>query len=168
MAAYLITGRSGTGKSAICRELQKRGLLAFDGDAVPNLAGWQNTQTNERIGKIYPGHDHVGKFNWTWDDQVLVQTLNHSDDVFLCGSANNALSFMDLFDKLFVLDIVADEQRRRINTRQEHDYGKDVAVQDSIITYQRETVELAKRKGATIIDASPDVSTVVDAILGQL
>lgn len=168
MPAYLITGRSGTGKSAICTELKKRGIQAFDGDNVPDLAGWENVQTGERIGKLYPGHDHVGKFKWEWDEQILNKILGEPGVVFLCGSANNALSFMDRFEKVFVLNVAEEEQRRRINSRQEHDYGKDSTVQDSIIAYQKETVALARERGATIIDASPDVEQVVNTILASL
>jgi dephospho-CoA kinase len=168
MPAYLVTGRSGTGKSAICRELQNQGYTAYDGDAVPDLAGWENVQTGERIGKQYPGHDHVGKFKWEWDEAVLAKLLDQPGVVFLCGSANNALSFMDRFEKVFVLDIDEEEQRRRINSREEHDYGKDQAVQDSIIAYQKETVALARQHGATIVDANGTVKQVVEDILANI
>ena len=36
----LITGRSGSGKSTVYRELRRRGLPAFDTDRVAGLARW--------------------------------------------------------------------------------------------------------------------------------
>jgi DDE superfamily endonuclease len=42
MAAYLVTGNPGSGKSALARELAGRGLLAIDPDDDPELAHWQD------------------------------------------------------------------------------------------------------------------------------
>ena len=168
MASYLITGRSGTGKSTVCKELLKRGYVAFDGDSVPGLAGWVDIATGQKVNTDYPGHDHVGKFNWNWDETVLKKLLQDNEDVFLCGSANNAYNFYPLFDTVFVLNLEPDEQRRRINNRVEHDYGKDLAVQDSIIAYQKESVEVARNRGATIVDSMPPVDQIVSDILSRI
>lgn len=142
--------------------------MAFDGDSVSGLADWVSIATGKKVDTDYPGHDHVGKFNWNWDESVLKELLQNTEDVFLCGSANNAFSFYSLFDQVFVLNLEPDEQRHRINSRVEHDYGKDPAVQDSIIAYQKESVEIARTRGAIIVDSMPSVGTIVDDILSQL
>lgn len=168
MAAYLISGRSGTGKSTVCKELIRRGYTAYDGDDVPGMAGWISIATGKKVDSPYPGHDHVGKFNWNWDSGILEKLLLQPNDVFLCGSANNSLDFMPLFDKVFILDLDSDEQRNRINNRTEHDYGKEITVQDSIIAYQKEFVQTARGRGAIIVDAMPRVGLIVDDILSRL
>ena len=165
MAAYLISGRSGTGKSTVYKELIRRGFIAYDSDTVPGLASWVDIATERKINKDYPGHDQVDKFKVKWDEETLKELLNQPDTVFICGSANNAFDFMPLFTKTFVLDLDAAEQRRRINNRTEHDYGKDSGVQDGIIAYQKETVAHAREFGAIIIDASDTVEHVTNKIL---
>ncbi len=165
MAAYLITGRSGTGKSTVCKELIKLGLKAYDSDTVPGLANWVDRKTGQKINKNYPGHDQVDNFKVKWDETIIKGLLDQPSDVFICGSANNAFDFMPLFAKTFVLHIDATEQRRRINNRTEHDYGKDPAVQDGIIEYQQQTVKDAQNRGAIIIDAMPSTEVIVKDIL---
>ncbi|MBV9710451.1 MAG: hypothetical protein JO011_06010 [Ktedonobacteraceae bacterium] len=51
MAAYLITGESGTGKSSLATELQKRRYIAYDGDATPGLAYHADHATGKPISE---------------------------------------------------------------------------------------------------------------------
>jgi hypothetical protein len=51
---YLIEGISGTGKSAVCRELRRRGYAAVDGDN--ELAYQGDPQTGEKTEGF--GHEH--------------------------------------------------------------------------------------------------------------
>ena len=168
MAHYLIIGRSGTGKSTICRELQARGVSAFDGDKVPGMARWIDLSNNQPIEADYPGDDHIGKFDWDWDEQILADLLKNNQHMFLCGNADNALEFYPLFDKVFILDLPPESQRQRIMARVEHDYGKDPMVQDHVIKAQGDLLANAKALGAIPIDASPSATIIVDLILEKI
>lgn len=168
MGAYLIAGRSGTGKSTVCKELIRRGFTAFDSDTITGLASWVDTATGQKINTDYPGHDLVNKSKVTWDETILERLLVQPGDVFICGSANNAFDFMPLFTQTFVLHIDPEEQRRRINNRTEHDYGKDPVVQDGIIEYQQQTVVDARARGAIIINSTPSVEIIVEDILTRI
>lgn len=167
MGTYLITGRSGSGKSTIWKELTSRGYTAFDGDKVPGLAGWTDLATGKRIAEDYPGDDHIGKFHWDWDKPVLTSLLSQPGDIFLCGNADNATKFYKLFDKVFILTLDEAEQRRRIMARPEHDYGKHPEVQNEVIRAQHLLVQEALSLGAVAVDAAPEVGIIVDAILEQ-
>ncbi len=168
MGNYLITGRSGTGKSTIHKELVSRGYASHDGDSVPQLAGWTDLSIGQRIESDYPGHDHFGKFDWDWDKLVLKELLSQPGETFLCGNADNAINFYGLFDKVFILTLPEAEQRRRIMARSEHDYGKDAAVQNEVIRAQTILVETAMTLGAMVVDAQPSAQIIVDYILEKI
>jgi energy-coupling factor transporter ATP-binding protein EcfA2 len=162
LGKYLITGRSGSGKSTIFRELNKRGFETYDGDRVPGLSGWTDLKTKQRIEADYPGDDHIGKFTWDWDGKILRDLIGRPGDIFLCGNADNATNFYPLFDKVFILTLEEAEQRP------EHDYGKDLTIQDEVIRGQASLVKESLALGAVTIDAMPEADIIVDNILNKL
>src|SRR5665213_2856389 len=161
MGRYLITGRSGSGKSSICHELQQRGYPAFDGDKIEGLAGWVTLKTNE-AGKVDYRQPHDNSLlGWNWNDTVLREFLEAHHTVFLCGSAdNNQLAFHKLFDKVFVLILEPETQRRRLLARTEHDYGKVPEMQEKILGAQKTFVREALALGAVPIDAMVPIPKV--------
>lgn len=163
----LITGRSGTGKSTVYRELLKRELLAFEGD---HIADWYNKKTGKPLDKAkgYPGDSQVDNFYWNWDGSALKQLLHEHKDIFVCGNADNATDFYMMFDRVFILTLDEQEQRRRIMRRAEHDYGKNKYVQDEIIAGQVALVQKALSSGAVALDAGPTPSQIVDNILSNI
>ena len=165
MAHYLIIGRSGTGKTTLWREFLKQGYTAFDGDKVPGLARWIDLSTGQPINKDYPGDDHIGKFEWQWNPAVLTQLLKDHKDLFLCGNADNVRDFYALFDRVFILDLDETAHRQRIMQRQEHDYGKDPAVQNEVIREQQKLVDEVVSRGAIAIDAHMSPPEIVKTIL---
>ena len=168
MATYLITGRSGTGKSTICHRLQQLGLPAFDGDEVPGLARWIDVRSGHPIKMDYsnPVIDRK-RFHWEWDKTVLMSLLNSHENIFVCGSADNQLELHGLFDRVYALALPPDEQRRRILARTSHDYGKHPEMQDQILLEQQEFITQAVAQGAIAIDATPNVEAIVLNILNK-
>jgi dephospho-CoA kinase len=166
---YLITSRSGAGKSTVCRELQRRGLPAFDGDDVPGLAGWADAVSGRPVTLDY-GQQIIDRdrFHWNWKPAVLHQLLDSHPQLFLCGSADNQLEFHGLFDRVFVLTLPPDIQRRRLIVRTSHDYGKHPAMQDRIITEQRIFAAATVAAGAQAINANRPVTRIVDDIVQVL
>ncbi len=164
----LITGWSGTGKTTICQELRARGLNAFDGDRVPNLSAWVNRTTGEKLGQAEPSDYSHERYNWNWDDKTLQDLLANNGDVFLCGNANNAPDFYHYFAHLFFLDVSPAEQRRRMLVRTEHDYGKEMSVQNMVIEQQLSLIESSKDSGGIVIDANRPPGAIVDDILEHI
>ncbi len=166
----MITGWSGVGKSTIYRELLKRGCNAFDTDQIEGLCHWLNVETGERFDRDYPVDFSTMKFSWEWDKGVLRQTLasHKTGSTFYCGNATNAFDFYSYFDAIFVLDLAEAEQRRRMMTRTEHDFGKDSITQDVVIDRQKTLAPKAVRLGAIKIDASPPPAEIVETILQKL
>lgn len=105
---YLVEGVSGTGKTSVCRELNRRGYHAINGDR--DLAYQGDPETGEAIDSATHEH-HI------WDVsrvQALVAD-QHEPVTFFCGGSRNFLRFIDLFDEVFVLDVDLDTLHRRLD-----------------------------------------------------
>jgi broad-specificity NMP kinase len=97
---YLVEGVSGTGKSSVCDELRRCGYKAINGDR--ELAYQVDPSTGKRTAAY--GHEyHI------WDvDKVREIAAKKEDEVtFFCGGFRNLDKVLDLFDKIFVLDLDA-------------------------------------------------------------
>jgi broad-specificity NMP kinase len=112
---YLIEGGSGTGKSSVCRELRKRGYKAIDGDN--ELAYQGDPETGRRTEGV--SHEHH-----IWDvDKGRERAANKEDEVaFFCGGSRNFDKFMDVFDKVFVLDVDTRTLKQRLDGRAADDW----------------------------------------------
>jgi dephospho-CoA kinase len=161
---YLITGRAGSGKSAVNTELQNRNLNTLDSDKVPGLARWEDLATGERIAVDPSGFVDYQKVAWNWNEKVLKGLLAARKTLFLCGSASNELDFHPMFDKVFVLTVDPQTQLHRLESR-ESSYGKNPRMQEEIIGEQAEFVEQAVQLGAVAIDNTRPIRAVVDEIL---
>src|SRR5919106_5924717 len=98
---YLIEGLSGTGKTSVCDELQRRGYHAIHGDR--ELAYRGDPETGEPTEGF--AHEHH-----IWHvDKVKALVANQDEEVtFFCGGPRNFAKFIDLFDGVFILEIDVD------------------------------------------------------------
>src|SRR3989344_5770366 len=100
MSKFYITGVSGTGKSALVEELQRRGVRAFDIDDIPDLCHWKNKVTGKKAKyQSGVGRDWIDAHNWICDRTKLVDLLNTRSDsmVIVAGVASNQDEYLDLF-----------------------------------------------------------------------
>jgi len=154
MRNYLIDGGSGTGKTAVCNELQRRGYQAIHGDRELKI----NPKLNNDLSPLW--------------DVTKVNTLiaNHEEAVtFFCGGCSNSSKFIDHLDGVFVLEVNdIDTVMRRIDERvlvDPTDWGGKQEERDIIIrTHQ--TKEAIPAGWA--IDATAPLENVVDEILRRI
>ena len=154
---YLIEGSSGTGKSAVWEELQKRGYTAINGDR--ELAYRGDPETGRRIEAPGFGY-HI------WDvDKVREIVSNKDDDVaFFCGGSRNHHKFIDSFDKVFVLDVDIETLRERLDRRTADDWDVTDSENSTEFVLRLHATKEALPEGITIHTTCP-ISEVVDAIL---
>lgn len=152
---YLVEGVSGTGKSSVCNELQKRGYKAVNGDK--ELAYQGDPETGKRT-EAYGHEYHI------WDvDKVREITANKEDEVtFLCGGSRNFNKFIDLFDKVFVLDVGTETLTQRLDSRTVDDWGANKKEKELILRLHATKEDIPD---GMIIDAARPLSEVVDAIV---
>ena len=168
MANHLITGRAASGKSTVVGELNRRGLTAFDTDAITGLSSWKNILTDETVVLKDSQYVDLSTLQWVWDKNILHTFLRHKDNVFICGGADNDFAFDDLFSIHFVLSVMPAVQIERLRSRTSNDYGKNPGMFPGIIEKQRQHIENAKLHNAIIIDAEQPIHTVVDTIMSYL
>lgn len=170
MKKIYITGVSGTGKTTIARELDKRGYYTISIDEVTGLCSWTHQKTGEKHG----GEDtpltveFVDQHDWICDIEYLNRFLNKDIDIaFVFGMATNQKDFLHIFDKVLVLQCKPEIFIKRIEERTDNDFGKDKGIQEQIIarskTYGDEMVSL----GATSVDTDRPIDIVVDDILAK-
>ena len=159
---YLIEGGSGTGKTSLCKELQRRGYHAINGDR--ELAYQGDPETGEPLEGItgLAVHDyHIWRV-----DEVKALIADQAEAVtFFCGGSRNFAKFIDLFDGVFVLEVDLVTLNRRLDERPEDEWGGagDERKRELIVRLHR-TREGIPRNG-TMIDATAPITGVVDAIL---
>jgi shikimate kinase len=116
MSRILVTGMSGTGKSAVLAELGRRGYRVVDTDDP----GWREYREH-----AIPDELHRGEWLWLEDRMT---TLLDSDDgrpLFIEGCAANQSKFYPRFDAIVLLSAPAEVILDRVARRTTNPYGKN-------------------------------------------
>jgi hypothetical protein len=162
---YLIEGGSGTGKTTVRDELERRGYHTVDGDR--ELAYWGDPETGRPMNRaamsLHAGHKH-----WIWNvDKVRSLAANQDEAVtFFCGGSRNHDQFIHLFDGVFVLEADLDTVNRQIEERvlvDPEDWGGRPEERELIkeLHHTRDGIP----EGGIAIDATMPLADVVDEIL---
>src|SRR5438093_5982594 len=116
MSRVLVTGMSGTGKSAALAELGRRGCRVVDtGDP-----GWREYR------EYVEATDELHRGEWLWLEDKMT-TLLDSDDgrsLFVEGCSTNQSNFYARFDAVVLLSAPADVILDRVARRTTNNYGK--------------------------------------------
>ncbi|MBT2568070.1 nucleoside kinase [Arthrobacter sp. ISL-85] len=160
---YLIEGGSGTGKTAVCNELRRRGYHAINGDR--ELAYQGDPETGKPVEGItgLSVHDH---HIWRVADVRTLVADQRESVTFFCGGSRNFAKFIGLFDGVFVLEVDLETLGRRLGQRPQDEWGGREA-ERKLIEHLHETREEIP-PGGIGIDANAPLSQVVDAILRRV
>lgn len=154
---FLIEGVSGTGKTSVCDELQRRGYQAIHGDR--ELAYRGDPETGEPTDGVAHEH-HIWRV-----DQVRALVANQDEAVtFFCGGSRNFAKFIDLFDGVFVLEVDIDTLHRRLDERPDAEWGGGKPVERELVARLHQTKEDVPESGIPI-DATAPIAHVVDEIV---
>lgn len=161
MSNYHIGGLSGTGKTTLRAEFEKRGYRAIEADE--HLAAYIDPATGEKTTE-------KSTLNWMWVKDKVEELLGTETGkpVFVCGGSMNQLDFKHHFKKMFTLYLDDDTLRHRIMTRTNNDAGKDPAGLALQLEWNKGTAQYAKEKGTILIDASQPIEAVADEILSYV
>lgn len=152
VAAVLITGMSGTGKSAALAELARRGHRVVDTDQ----GGWS---------EVVPCADWPGS-EQLWRENRVDLLLSQQGDgaLFVAGCVSNQVTFYPRFDAVVLLSAPLDVILERVTSRETNPYGKTDQQRVEIAHYLA-TVEPLLRGGASAeIDTRKPLDEVVDEL----
>ena len=152
MSRILVTGISGTGKSAALAELARRGYRVVDTDQP----GW-------REYRPYAFPDELHRGEWLWVEERMTELLDSDAgrSLFVEGCVRNQSKFYDRFDAVVLLSAPADVILDRVATRTMNDYGK-TALERAMILDDLAKVEPLLRASCTDeLDAGRALDDVV-------
>ncbi|GHA13123.1 nucleoside kinase [Devosia pacifica] len=157
---YLIEGVSGTGKTSVCHELRRRGYQALNGDR--DLAYKGDPATGKPILNVPDGQGH---YYHLWDVTKVADIAadTSAPATFFCGGSRNFPQFIDLFDRVFVLDVDAETLRQRLEQRPKDEWGSHPEERDFIMRLHASREDIPT--DSITIDATRPLSDVVDTIL---
>ena len=166
---YLIEGVSGSGKTAVATELQRRGFQAIHGDRELAYRGDPETGRPMAPAPDGPTASWISQHH-IWDvEKVRASIADRGEPVtFLCGGSRNASKFIDLLDGVFVLEVDLATMNRRIDervARDPTDFGGSPE--------ERELIARLYATGESVpanairIDAAAPIARVVDDILSR-
>ena len=165
MRNYLIEGVSGTGKTSVCKELQRRGYQAINGDRELRYQGDPETGTPT---DTFTSARHKSPL---WDVEKVQAFVANKDEAvtFFCGGSRNLEKFLELFDGVFILEVDLDTCLRRIDERvalDPTDWGGKPEERERAVRLHQ-TKENIPQTGI-IIDATAPLARVVDEIVGHI
>jgi dephospho-CoA kinase len=164
-----ITGISGTGKTTITKELNKKGIKAYDLDEVPNLCNWFNRKTGKIVDcEVKLDRPFIESHKWVCDIELLKQLTNNDELVVILGNADNREEVSLLFDKIILLQCSPEVFLQRIKQRDNNDFGQDKSAQEYLLDTYEEFQNYFIKEGAIPINAEEELSKVSDNIISEI
>jgi broad-specificity NMP kinase len=168
---YYITGVSGTGKTTVCEELAKRGFFAIDQDSkIYALCSWKHNQTKEDARFEYGiGKEFLEANDWYCDIEKLKALLDTSDTIsFVCGVTANQDEYLNLFDKVFLLQCPPGVFSKRIDERENNQFGKHPSEKEHLLEWYKELEDRLIAKGAVVINCDAPTVSIAGEILRHI
>ncbi len=159
MKRVLITGMSGTGKSAVIQELASRGYPAHDLD-TPEWSEWIDVAPSDGLTPVQ------GK-DWVWRENRVRELLSGSEErtLFIGGCAENMNRLFPLIDCIILLSAPVETIVERLATRSPGGYGHAAQERRKVVDLIRAVEPLLRKSADREIDTRKPVRATVDEIL---
>ena len=145
----LLTGMSGTGKSAALAELEKRGFAVVDTDE----------------GDWTEWSDADGGYLWREDRIAELLDRKRGPTLYVSGTVSNQGRFYPQFDAVVLLSAPADVLLERIATRTTNPYGKSSEDRELVLRHLAEVEPLLRATCTHEVDANQPLDSVVEQLV---
>jgi thymidylate kinase len=168
----LITGVSGTGKTALARHLTARGEHAISLDAHPGLCRWEDPTGRPVVRPEQPDIGWLRRHHWNWRPAVLDMLIGQLrsadlDRVFVYGTAANMALLTDRFDLIFALDVDLEIMLARLrHPERGNDFGRAGAGRQLLAERFATDRAATSRLAHVVINATDPLTVVANAIRG--
>ncbi|HEU0266109.1 MAG TPA: AAA family ATPase [Candidatus Saccharimonadaceae bacterium] len=154
---YLINRPSGTGKTSIGDELEKRGYRVINTDKA--FGYYANLET--RVPVTFPKHGIPNEKwystnGWAWDSEKVEKTLKKysSETVFFCGGSFNESYFYPQFTKIFRLHCSPEKLIERLTKRKGDSHTNNTYFIAKMLDLLETSENDAERLGWPVIDTT--------------
>lgn len=164
MGEYLITGRQGSGKTSVIREIQKRGFTAYNTDDLREVTKLQDKETGELIEWPEEGKVDWTRYAWNWQRPEIERLLASDETVFLGAIVSNQKDFLPLFDKVFILTVDADTLRKRLSNHEHESHHQQGEIERIVADHESKQARMLG-ENREAIDGTRPIDEIVDDIL---
>lgn len=166
--SIFVTGVAGSGKSSVCKELNRLGYEAHDIEDLKDTFKMVRKDTGEDfIDYNNADIERVKNANWICNTSKLKKLLGEQDQNmgFYCGVASNNDEVAQLFNQTVLLKISSEVLRKRLSNREgTGDFGTTAESREWVLGwkdwFENHTVEL----DAVAVDANGNPAEVAQRI----
>lgn len=167
---YLVEGVSCSGKTSVATELQRQGYhaihgdreLAYKGDPRTGLPLLEKLAEEMDLDFSFPHRHNL----WRVEKLRALAADQSRPATFFCGGARNFPAFIDLFDKVFILNLDKATLEKRLLCRPADEFGGKPEERGFILALH-ESRQDVPTDGIVINSARP-VRTIVAELLSYL
>ena len=166
MGKYLITGRQGSGKTTVIKQLQKLGYTAYNTDDLLDVTKLQDKETKETI-EWPEGKVDWSRYAWNWQKPEIEKLLASDEIVFIGAVVSNQVDFYPMFDKVFVVTVSINTLKTRLENHEHSSHHLPGEIDRITNDHEKKQASLIN-EGAEPISGEGTPSETANLILSKI
>ena len=166
MGKYLITGRQGSGKTTVIKQLQKLGYTAYNTDDLLDVTKLQDKETKETI-EWPEGKVDWSRYAWNWQKPEIEKLLASYEIVFIGAVVSNQVDFYPMFDKVFVITVSVNTLKTRLENHEHSSHHLPGEIDRITNDHEKKQASLIN-EGAEPISGEGTPSETANLILSKI